>query len=264
MIPGNPARPVIESVIAAGDLAALCGAQPREGDSQIYICYPAVIPVHEVHDARQKIQYRMRNRPWKDAKDGQPFIERWFYYIGNNRGILSPKQFGKADPVDTLITSLFRSGKPEDRVLAKKLLAKMRVYAPVIVRGEEDKGVLVWSFGKIVYQYEAGVIFRLGRLEKTKAEREALYDAREFELYRDENVPLEARDTELRQKYQKIAGAMTVTYDGREQTLQQASRVADRVSFFLGGEVIEEGPADQIFTRPKDKRTEDYISGKFG
>jgi len=46
--------------------------------------------------------------------------------------------------------------------------------------------------------------------------------------------------------------------------IQQASRVADRVGFFLGGELIEEGPADQIFTRPKNKRTEDYISGKFG
>lgn len=46
--------------------------------------------------------------------------------------------------------------------------------------------------------------------------------------------------------------------------IQQASRIADRVAFLLGGELIEEGPAYQIFTRPKDKRTEDYISGKFG
>lgn len=97
-------------------------------------------------------EYKIRCLPWKNASEGSPFIERWFYYIGNNRGIMTPKQFGKEDPVDTLITSLFRSGKPEDRVLAKKLLAKMRVYTPVIVRGEEDRGVLVWSFGKLVYQ----------------------------------------------------------------------------------------------------------------
>jgi oligoendopeptidase F len=48
--------------------------------------------------------------------------------------------------------------------------------------------------------------------------------ANEFELYREENIPLEARDSELRQKYQKITGAMTVTYDGKEQTLQQVGR----------------------------------------
>jgi phosphate transport system ATP-binding protein len=46
--------------------------------------------------------------------------------------------------------------------------------------------------------------------------------------------------------------------------IQQASRVADRVGFFLGGEMIEEGSAEDIFTRPKMKKTEDYISGRFG
>jgi oligoendopeptidase F len=49
----------------------------------------------------------------------------------------------------------------------------------------------------------------------------------EFEIYRDENVPLESKDVELRQKYQKITGAMTVTYDGREQTLQQLGKVLE-------------------------------------
>ena len=47
-------------------------------------------------------------------------------------------------------------------------------------------------------------------------------------------------------------------------TVQQASRVADRAGFFLNGELIEGGPVYQIFTRPKDKRTEDYVTGKFG
>ncbi len=46
--------------------------------------------------------------------------------------------------------------------------------------------------------------------------------------------------------------------------IQQASRVADRVGFFLGGELIEEGPSEEIFTRPRMKKTEDYISGRFG
>jgi phosphate transport system ATP-binding protein len=46
--------------------------------------------------------------------------------------------------------------------------------------------------------------------------------------------------------------------------LQQASRVADRAGFFLNGELIEEESVYQIFTRPRDKRTEDYITGRFG
>ena len=97
-------------------------------------------------------EYKVRCLPWKNNPEGQPFAERWFYYIGNNSGLLTPKQFGKPDPIDDFIRKLYSSGKPDDRVLAKKLLPKMRAYAPVVVRGQEDKGVMVWSFGKIVYQ----------------------------------------------------------------------------------------------------------------
>tara|TARA_B100000029_G_scaffold444750_1_gene464731 strand:+ start:486 stop:1283 length:798 start_codon:yes stop_codon:yes gene_type:complete len=85
--------------------------------------------------------------------DGQPFKERWFYYnIGNNPGLLAPYQFGKPDPIQELITKLREEGSKESYELAKKLYPKMRSYAPVIVRGEEDKGVRLWSFGKTVYQ----------------------------------------------------------------------------------------------------------------
>jgi hypothetical protein len=44
----------------------------------------------------------------------------------------------------------------------------------------------------------------------------------------------------------------------------QAARIDSRTAFFLMGELVETGSAYDIFTRPKDKRTEDYVSGKFG
>ncbi len=85
--------------------------------------------------------------------DGQPFQERWFYYnIGNNPGLLAPYQFGKPDPIQELINKLREDASKESYDLAKKLYPKMRVYAPVLVRGEEDKGIRVWAFGKTVYQ----------------------------------------------------------------------------------------------------------------
>jgi phosphate transport system ATP-binding protein len=46
--------------------------------------------------------------------------------------------------------------------------------------------------------------------------------------------------------------------------MQQAARVSDVTAFFLNGELIEHGATEEIFTRPKDQRTEDYISGRFG
>ena len=85
--------------------------------------------------------------------DGQPFKELMFYYnIGNNPGLLAPYQFGNPDPIQELINKLRDDGSKESYELAKKLYPKMRCFAPVIVRGEEDKGVRLWAFGKQIYQ----------------------------------------------------------------------------------------------------------------
>jgi len=85
--------------------------------------------------------------------DGQPFKELYFYYnIGNNPGLLAPYQYQKPDPIQELISKLREDGSKESYEMAKKLYPKMRCYAPVIVRGEEDKGVRIWAFGKTVYQ----------------------------------------------------------------------------------------------------------------
>ena len=60
---------------------------------------------------------------------------------------------------------------------------------------------------------------------------------------------------ELKEKYTIII----VTHN-----MQQAVRISDRTAFFLLGEMVEYGDTDQIFSMPKDKRTEDYITGRFG
>jgi phosphate transport system ATP-binding protein len=46
--------------------------------------------------------------------------------------------------------------------------------------------------------------------------------------------------------------------------MQQAARASDLSGFMYLGELIEIGPTGDIFTRPKDSRTEDYITGKYG
>ncbi|MDV4151236.1 phosphate ABC transporter ATP-binding protein PstB [Clostridium sp. AL.422] len=60
---------------------------------------------------------------------------------------------------------------------------------------------------------------------------------------------------ELKKKYTVII----VTHN-----MQQAGRIADKTAFFLSGEIIEYGDTEDIFYKPKDKRTEDYITGRFG
>jgi phosphate transport system ATP-binding protein len=46
--------------------------------------------------------------------------------------------------------------------------------------------------------------------------------------------------------------------------MQQAARVSDTTAFFFEGKLIEVGPTEQVFTHPKEKQTEDYITGRFG
>lgn len=46
--------------------------------------------------------------------------------------------------------------------------------------------------------------------------------------------------------------------------MQQAARISDKTAFFLMGEIVEAGETEQIFSMPKDKRTEEYITGRFG
>ena len=98
--------------------------------------------------------YNIRIVPMPN-NEGQPFVDRWYYYgIGGDKAsaILAPYQFGKKDPIQDLITKLREDGGDASKELAKKLYPKMRTYAAVIVRGEEDKGVRLWSFGKMIYQ----------------------------------------------------------------------------------------------------------------
>lgn len=64
---------------------------------------------------------------------------------------------------------------------------------------------------------------------------------------------------ELVQELKKEYSIIIVTHN-----MQQAARISDKTAFFLNGEVIEYDKTDTIFSNPSDKRTEDYISGRFG
>ena len=64
---------------------------------------------------------------------------------------------------------------------------------------------------------------------------------------------------ELAQELKKDYTIVMVTHN-----MQQATRISDKTVFFLLGEIIETGKTDELFSMPKDKRTEDYITGRFG
>ncbi|MGP4107264.1 phosphate ABC transporter ATP-binding protein PstB [Virgibacillus sp. L01] len=68
-----------------------------------------------------------------------------------------------------------------------------------------------------------------------------------------------AKIEELVQTLKKDYSIVIVTHN-----MQQAARISDKTAFFLNGEVIEYSNTDELFSNPEDKRTEDYITGRFG
>lgn len=94
----------------------------------------------------------IRILPSKFNSNGSPFTELFFYYkIGSKKTILSPLSFGEKDPIAEFVKQLRNANDKDSYFLSKKLEPKMRVFVPIIVRGEEDKGVRLWQFGKETY-----------------------------------------------------------------------------------------------------------------
>ena len=81
-----------------------------------------------------------------------PFTEMLFYYGIGQRVMASPQNWGEKDPIQEFTKQLRNSGDKENWRLAKKLDPKTRIFAPIVVRGEESEGVKLWQFGKEVYQ----------------------------------------------------------------------------------------------------------------
>ena len=100
---------------------------------------------------------QIRLVPYKHNKDF-PFSELYFYFgIGKPR-MIALTNFEESDPIMEFATQLRKTGEKDNMDLAKKLYPKLRIFAPVVVRGEEDKGVRFWEFGKMVYQELLGVM----------------------------------------------------------------------------------------------------------
>jgi len=86
--------------------------------------------------------------------DGDPFKEFWLHYgVGKNPAFLSLKRnYGQDDPIDNFVRALYNEGDEESVKMAKSISAKQRFFSPVLVRGEEEKGVRIWGYGKMVYE----------------------------------------------------------------------------------------------------------------
>ena len=93
---------------------------------------------------------QVRIVPLSDCPEN-PFIELYFHYLGG-RSHLSPISRGNRDPIAEFAENLRAEGSRDAYQQARAFMPKLRTFVPVVVRGEEDKGVRFYSFGKTVYQ----------------------------------------------------------------------------------------------------------------
>jgi hypothetical protein len=105
---------------------------------------------------KEEGKYQIRIVPSK-LDPQNPFKEVFVHYVISKFPIFALTNWGEKDPVVEFVSQLRKTNDKENWQLAKKIEPKMRVYAPVIVRGEEEKGVRLWEFGKEIYMQLLGI-----------------------------------------------------------------------------------------------------------
>jgi len=119
--------------------------------------------------SKEKVDYS--KSLWKPKSEGKfqlrivpsiidkknPFKEVFVHYGIFKFPIYALSNWGEKDPIIEFVKQLRQTSDKENWKLSKKLEPKMRVFAPVIVRGEEEKGVRLWEFGKEIYMQLLGI-----------------------------------------------------------------------------------------------------------
>ena len=119
--------------------------------------------------SKEKVDYS--KSLWKPKSEGKftirivpsildkknPFKEVFVHYGISKFPIYALTNWGEKDPIVEFTKQLRQTSDKENWKLSKKLEPKMRVFAPVIIRGEEDKGVRLWEFGKEIYMQLLGI-----------------------------------------------------------------------------------------------------------
>lgn len=120
-------------------------SQPREKVDYTKIFWKPKVGTHQVRIVPSKFDKQ------------NPFKEVYFHYGFTKGPILALTNWGEKDPIVEFAKQLRKSSDKEDWQLARKLDAKMRVFVPIIVRGEEEQGTRLWEFGKEIYQQLLGI-----------------------------------------------------------------------------------------------------------
>lgn len=150
-------------------------------------------------------KHTVRILPLKGNPDN-PFQEVHMHYGIGKRTIYSPINEGNKDPIVEFSKQLRKSKDPEDWKLAKKLEPKMRIFVNVLVRGEEEKGVRLWEFGKQVYKdlLGLGADEEVGDFTDIVSGRDIKVECTQGAQYKETQVRPSMKESELDSDPKKI------------------------------------------------------------
>jgi phosphate transport system ATP-binding protein len=177
---------------------------------------------------------------------------------------------GNTDLVDLRkkVGMVFQRPNPFPLSIYENIVFGIKIHSSFVRRSQLDeivekslKGVLLWDELKNKLQESA---LRLSLEQRQRLCIARLLAVKPEVLLMDEpcstlDPQATARVEELMRELKNNYTIIIVTHN-----MQQASRVSDDTGFMLLGELIEFGPTEDIFTAPMDKRTEDYITGRYG
>ena len=178
-----------------------------------------------------------------------PFREVMFHYGIGNKTMLSLTNFGEKDPIVEFAQQLRKTSDKENWSLAKKIEPKMRIFVPVIVRGEEDKGVRMWQFGKEMYLELLGI-----------AEDEDIGDYTDIMDGRDltvDTVGPEVTGTKFNKSSIRIKPKTSPLSDDNEQIKKWISEQPDVLSLYKKYEFDEMKTMLMEWLEPSEETTEE-------
>jgi phosphate transport system ATP-binding protein len=175
----------------------------------------------------------------------------------------------KVDPVEVRrrVGMVFQRSNPFPKSIFENVAFGLRIHGEkreaVIAESVEKslRGAALWD--EVKDRLDGSALSLSGGQQQRLCIARAMAIAPEVILM---DEPASALDPIATARIEELIRELTETYTIVIVThsMQQAARVSDMTAFFYMGELIEHGPTNEVFTRPRERKTEDYITGRFG
>lgn len=183
-----------------------------------------------------------------------PFTELKIYYGIGNKVMISPLNFDEKDPIALFASKLREEYNKENYVLAKKLDPKVRIFVPVVVRGEEDQGVRLWQFGKNIYEELLSLA-----MDEEIGDYTSITDGRDIKV---DTVGPESTGTPYNKSSLRVAMKTSPLTESKEEVEKWLKEQPNPKELFKRYTFDEMKSALERFLSPEDEeKEEDIIDG---